>query len=63
MLQWALTFLIVALIAAIFGFGGIAQAATGIAQVLFTVFLLAFLITLALHLMAGTARAVEQTVS
>jgi uncharacterized membrane protein YtjA (UPF0391 family) len=35
MLGWALTFLVIAIIAAIFGFGGIAGAAAGIAQVLF----------------------------
>ena len=38
MLYWALTFLVVAILAAFFGFGGIASAATGIAQVLFFVF-------------------------
>ena len=35
MLYWALMFLIVALVAALFGFGGIAGTAAGIAQVLF----------------------------
>ncbi|SPJ31814.1 unnamed protein product [Candidatus Protochlamydia amoebophila UWE25] len=35
MLRWAITFLIIAIIAAIFGFGGIAATATGIAQILF----------------------------
>lgn len=39
MLTWALIFLVVALIAAVFGFGGIAASATGIAQILFVVFL------------------------
>jgi uncharacterized membrane protein YtjA (UPF0391 family) len=42
MLSWALTFLIVALVAAALGFGGIAGAATGIAKILFFVFLVAF---------------------
>lgn len=38
MLGWALTFFVVAVIAATLGFGGIAGAATGIAQVLFVIF-------------------------
>lgn len=46
MLSWALTFLIIALIAAALGFGGIAGAATGIAKILFFVFLIAFVISL-----------------
>ena len=39
MLGWAVTFLIIALIAAIFGFGGIAAASAGIAKFLFFLFL------------------------
>ena len=39
MLGWAITFLVIALIAAVFGFGGIAAASAGIAKVLFFVFL------------------------
>ena len=35
MLGWAVTFLIIALIAAVLGFGGIAAASAGIAKVLF----------------------------
>lgn len=46
MLQWALTFLIIALIAALFGFTGIYVAATGIAKILFFVFIVLFLISL-----------------
>jgi uncharacterized membrane protein YtjA (UPF0391 family) len=46
MLSWALTFLIVALIAAALGFGGVAGAATGIAKILFFVFIVLFLISL-----------------
>ena len=38
MLGWAITFFIIAIIAAVFGFGGIAGAATGIAQFLVFVF-------------------------
>lgn len=46
MLGWALTFLVVALIAALFGFGGIAVASAGIAKILFFVFLVLFAVSL-----------------
>lgn len=46
MLYWALMFLVVALVAAIFGFGGIASTATGIAQVLFVIAIVLFLVSL-----------------
>jgi uncharacterized membrane protein YtjA (UPF0391 family) len=46
MLSWALTFLIIALIAAVFGFGGIYVAAAGIAKILFFVFVVLFVISL-----------------
>jgi uncharacterized membrane protein YtjA (UPF0391 family) len=46
MLRWALLFLIVAIIAAVFGFTGIALEAAWIAKVLFVVFLILFLISL-----------------
>jgi uncharacterized membrane protein YtjA (UPF0391 family) len=39
MLRWALIFLVVALVAAIFGFTGIAAAAAGIAKILSFFFL------------------------
>ena len=39
LLGWAVTFLVVAIVAAIFGFGGIATAAAGIAEILFYIFL------------------------
>lgn len=39
MLRWALGFFIVALIAAVFGFGGIAAGAAGIGKILFIGFL------------------------
>src|SRR6185437_5971322 len=51
MLYWALMFLVVALIAAIFGFGGIASTATGIAQILFVVALVLFLVSLLANFM------------
>jgi uncharacterized membrane protein YtjA (UPF0391 family) len=46
MLRWAILFLIVAIIAGVFGFGGIAAAATDIARLLFVVFLFLFVIAL-----------------
>jgi len=47
MLRWALLFLIVALIAALFGYGGIAGESMQFAQILFFVFLVLFVISLA----------------
>jgi len=46
MLYWALMFLVIALIAAVFGFGGIASTATGMAQILFVIALVLFIISL-----------------
>ena len=46
MLQWALTFLIIALVAGLLGFTGIYVAAAGIAKVLFFLFLVLFLVSL-----------------
>lgn len=45
MLYYALVFFIVALVAAVFGFGGIAASAVGIAKILFVVALVAFLVS------------------
>lgn len=46
MLQMALLFFIVAIIAAVFGFGGIAAGAVSIAKVLFFIFLILFVVSL-----------------
>lgn len=46
MLSWALTFFIFALVAAFLGFGGIAATAGGIAQTLFYVFVILFIVSL-----------------
>ena len=46
MLSWAVVFLIIALVAAVFGFGGIAVASAGIAKLLFFIFLVLFVISL-----------------
>lgn len=45
MIRWILIFLVLALVAALFGFGGIAAAAVDIAQILFFIFLALFLVT------------------
>ncbi len=49
MLYWALLFLVVAVIAGAFGFGGVASASVGIAQVLFFIFLIALIVSLVMH--------------
>lgn len=46
MLHWAIVFLVIALIAAVFGFGGIVAVATDIARILFFVFLVLFVVSL-----------------
>lgn len=46
MLSWALTFLVIALIAGLLGFTSIYVAAAGIAKILFFVFLVLFVISL-----------------
>ena len=46
MLNWALAFLVFALIAALFGFGNIAGAASSIAVFLFWIFVVLFLVSL-----------------
>ncbi|MCO6389777.1 DUF1328 domain-containing protein [Aliihoeflea aestuarii] len=52
MLRWALVFLVVALIAGGLGFGGVAGASAGIAQILFFI----FLVLLGVSLVAGFMR-------
>ncbi|MBZ5664398.1 MAG: DUF1328 domain-containing protein [Acidobacteriia bacterium] len=56
MLNWAITFFVVALIAAILGFTGVAVAAAGIAKLFFVVFLVLFVVSLATHLSRGSSR-------
>lgn len=55
MLGWALTFLVVALIAGLLGFTSVAGAAMGIAKILFFVFLVLFVVSLVMHLVRGRA--------
>jgi uncharacterized membrane protein YtjA (UPF0391 family) len=49
MLSWAITFFILALVAAFFGFSGIAVSAAGIAKVLLLLFVIGFVVSLILH--------------
>jgi uncharacterized membrane protein YtjA (UPF0391 family) len=53
MLHWSLVFLVVALIAAVLGFSGIAATSAGIARVLFGVFLILFLISFVSQFLRG----------
>jgi uncharacterized membrane protein YtjA (UPF0391 family) len=53
MLSYSLIFLVVAILAALFGFGGIVSVATGIAKILFFVFLIGFVISLVMGLASG----------
>ncbi|USQ96211.1 DUF1328 domain-containing protein [Caulobacter sp. RL271] len=53
MLNWAVTFLVIALIAALLGFTSIAGTAMGIAKILFFVFLILFVVSLASHAFRG----------
>src|SRR5581483_6507015 len=55
MLYWALIFFIVAILAAVLGFGGVATAAAGIAKILFFLFLVLFIINLIFGLLASRA--------
>ena len=53
MLRWAMAFLIIALIAALLGFGNVAGTASGIAVTLFWVFVALFVISLLVSLVTG----------
>ena len=46
MLKWAAIFLVISIVAAIFGFGGIAEGAADIAKVLFFIFIVLFVLVL-----------------
>jgi uncharacterized membrane protein YtjA (UPF0391 family) len=50
MLHYAVVFLVIALIAAVFGFGGIAAGAVEIAKILFFVFVIMAVITFVISL-------------
>jgi uncharacterized membrane protein YtjA (UPF0391 family) len=53
MLRWSVIFLVIAIIAAALGYGGIAADAAEIARVLFFIFLGIFLLTLIFGLVIG----------
>jgi uncharacterized membrane protein YtjA (UPF0391 family) len=53
MISWAITFLVVALIAAVFGFGGIAGVAVEFAKIIFFVAIILFLISAVVGLVSG----------
>jgi uncharacterized membrane protein YtjA (UPF0391 family) len=54
MLKWAVVFLIIAIVAGIFGFTGIEAASASIAKVLFGIFLVLFVGALAIGLFIGS---------
>lgn len=54
MLRMALGFFVVALIAAVLGFSGIAVATAGIAKILFYIFVVLFVLSLVGHLFRQT---------
>ena len=51
MLRYAIAFFVIAIVAALFGFGGIAAGATEIAKILFFVFLVLFVVSLVAGMM------------
>ena len=53
MLGWAVVFLILALVSALLGFGGVAAVATDIAQILFFLFLILFVLSLVVRALQG----------
>lgn len=53
MLRWAVIFLVIGLIAALFGFTGIAGASIEIARTLFFIFMVVFVVLLLLGLFAA----------
>ena len=55
MLGWTLTFLVIALVAAVLGFGGIAGTSMGIAKILFFVFIILFVLSLIASMVRKTA--------
>ena len=56
MLSWVVTFLIVALVAGILGFGGVAGASIEIAKIIFFVAILLFLVSAVVGLARGRTR-------
>ena len=55
MLHYAVVFLVIALIAAVFGFGGIVAVSVEAAKILFFVFIVLFVIASLMHVLRGKA--------
>lgn len=53
MLGWTALFFIIAIVAAVFGFSGIAVAAAGIAKLLFFIFLVLFIVSVLVGVLRG----------
>jgi uncharacterized membrane protein YtjA (UPF0391 family) len=53
MFGWAITFLIIALIAGVLGFGGVAVISIEMAKIIFTVAIILFLVSLIIGLVRG----------
>ncbi|MFZ5624658.1 MAG: DUF1328 domain-containing protein [Gemmatimonadota bacterium] len=53
MLRWSLAFLVLAIIAALFGFGGVAATSAQFARVVFYLFVVVFLVSLLIGLFTG----------
>lgn len=53
MLRWSIAFFIVAIVAALFGFGGIASGSAEIARFLFFLFVVVFVVSLVFSLGSG----------
>jgi uncharacterized membrane protein YtjA (UPF0391 family) len=58
MLSWAIAFFVLALIAALFGFGGIAASAIGIGKILFMVFLALAVLSFVVNIARGRNTAI-----
>ena len=52
MLGWSVIFFILAIVAALFGFGGIAASMAGIAKILIFIFLVMFLVSIIMGLLS-----------
>ena len=55
MLRWVLAFFVLAIIAGVFGFGGIAEGSASIAKILFFLFLILFIVGLIFGRKSGGA--------
>ncbi len=53
MLGWAVLFLVIALVAGTLGFGGVASASMEIAQIVFWIFIVLFVVSLIYSLISG----------